>query len=77
MTKEDAVLFLVVSVIIIFTLLALLTHCDEFVSSQVSISQDVIHIDDVSYSATEEQCIYTNRAKCERVVIVLYKKRGW
>ena len=76
MTKEDSVPFFFLSIIIIFTLAGFLANPEDFVSSQVSVSQDPIHIDGVLYSAAEEQCIYANRAKCERVVIVLYKKIG-
>ena len=73
--SNDSILLIVSAWVNIFLIICL-TNASEFASSELSIAQDTIQIDDVTYAPTEAQCIYVSRASCKRKVIVLYKEKG-
>ena len=72
--NDNILTALIVSVWINILLIICLTNASDFASSELSITQDTIQIDDVTYAPTEEQCIYASRSSCERKVIVLYTR---
>jgi hypothetical protein len=74
--NDNILTMLIVSAWINILLIICLTNASDFASSELSIVQDTIQIDDVKYAPTQEQCIYASRASCERKVVVLYTKKG-
>ncbi len=74
--NDNILTALIVSVWINVLLIICLANAEDFTSSELSIAQNTIQIDDVTYAPTEEQCIYASRASCERKVVVLYTKKG-
>jgi len=77
MRYNDSILTaLIVSVWINILLIICLANAEDFASSELSIAQNTIQIDNVTYAPTDKKCIYDSRARCERKVIVLYTKKG-
>ena len=74
--NDNILTALIVSVWINTLLMICLTNAEDFASSELSIAQDTIQIDNVTYAPTEEKCIYASLSRCERKLIILYAKKG-